>query len=39
MVMTFKFHRNHYRSTHGPSDAVMSVRMPKSLINDLVALT
>ncbi len=38
-AMTFEFHRNHYRSPRGPSDAVVSVRMPSSLRSDLTALT
>jgi hypothetical protein len=37
--MTFEFHRNHYRSPRGPSDAAVTVRMPKSLSHDLTALT
>ena len=37
--MTFEFHRNHYRSPRGPSDAAVMVKMPKSLSYDLSALT
>ena len=37
--MSFEFHRNHYQSHRGPSDAVVSVRMPSSLRSDLTALT
>ena len=37
--MTFEFHRNHYQSPRGPSDAAVMVRMPKSLRSDLTALT
>jgi hypothetical protein len=38
-AMTFEFHRNHYRSPRGPSDAAVMVKMPKSLSYDLSALT
>ena len=38
-AMTFEFHRNHYQSPRGPSDAAVMVRMPKSLSLDLTALT
>ena len=38
-AMTFEFRRNHYVSHRGPSDAVVSVRMPRSLSGDLNALT
>ena len=38
-AMTFEFHRNHYQSPRGPSDAVVMVRMPRSLSHDLSALT
>ena len=38
-AMTFEFHRNHYRSPRGPSDAAVMVKMPKSLSHDLTALT
>ena len=38
-AMTFEFHRNHYRSPRGPSDAAVMVKMPKSLSLDLTALT
>ncbi len=37
--MTFEFHRNHYQSPRGPSDAAVMVKMPKSLSLDLTALT
>jgi len=38
-AMTFEFHRNRYRSRCGPSDAAVTVRMPKPLSHDLTALT
>ena len=38
-AMTFEFHRNRYVSRRGPSDAVVSVRMPRSLSGELNALT
>ena len=37
--MTFEFHRNRYRSRCGPSDAAVTVRMPRPLSHDLTALT
>ena len=37
--MTFEFHRNRYRSPRGPSDAAVTVRMPRSLSLDLTALS
>jgi hypothetical protein len=37
-AMTFEFH-SHYVSRRGPSDAAVTVRMPKSLSSDLSALT
>ena len=37
--MTFEFHRSHYQSPRGPSDAAVMVKMPKSLSLDLTALT
>ncbi len=33
------FHRNRYRSPRGPSDAAVTVRMPRSLSYDLTALS
>jgi hypothetical protein len=38
-AITFEFHRNHYRSPRGPSDAAVMVKMPRSLSLDLSALT
>ena len=38
-AMTFEFHRNRYESRRGPSDASVSVMMPKSLRDDLTALS
>jgi hypothetical protein len=35
--MTFEFHRNRYESRRGPSDAAVSVMMPRSLSQDLTA--
>ncbi len=38
-AMTFDFHRNRYRSRRGPSDAAVTVRMPRSLSYDLTSLS
>ncbi len=38
-AMTFEFHRNHYQSPRGPSDAAVMVKMPKSLSHDLSTLS